>query len=114
MERGESFIERLEYLDIAQIALVDGQIQTKNIQTPNTATETEDADPSISNEIMDMAEIILDMSDTIKTLYTFRARAYAILVKGGRYILTEADRTNEAQKVVPAEYMEMVAEYLLM
>nr|DAR66048.1 MAG TPA: hypothetical protein [Caudoviricetes sp.] len=48
------------------------------------------------------------------TLYTFRARAYAILVKGGRYILTEADRTNEAQKVVPAEYMEMVAEYLLM
>lgn len=68
MERGESFIERLEYLDIAQIALVDGQIQTKNIQTPNTATETEDADPSISNEIMDMAEIILDMSDTIKTI----------------------------------------------
>lgn len=68
MERGESFIERLEYLDIAQIALVDGQIQTKDIQTPNTATETEDADPSISNEIMDMAEIILDMSDTIKTI----------------------------------------------
>ena len=48
------------------------------------------------------------------TLYTLRARAYAILVKGGRYILTEADRTNEEQKVVPPEYTEMVAEYLLM
>lgn len=48
------------------------------------------------------------------TLYTFRARAYAILVRGGRYILTEADRTSEDQKVVPAEYTEMVAEYLLM
>lgn len=48
------------------------------------------------------------------TLYKFRARAYAILVKGGRYILTEADRMSEDQKVVPAEYTEMVAEYLLM
>ena len=48
------------------------------------------------------------------TLYKFRARAYAILVKGGRYILTEADRTSEEQKVVPAEYAEMVAEYLVM
>lgn len=48
------------------------------------------------------------------TLYKFRVRAYAILVKGGRYILAEADRTNEEQKVVPAEYAEMVAEYLLM
>lgn len=47
-------------------------------------------------------------------LYTFRARAYAILVKGGRYILTETDRTSEEQKVVPVEYTEMVAEYLLM
>lgn len=46
-------------------------------------------------------------------LYTFRARAYAILVRGGRYILTEADRTNPDQKVVPSEYTEMVAEYLL-
>lgn len=48
------------------------------------------------------------------TLYRYRARAYAILVRGGRYILTEADRTSEDQKVVPAEYTEMVAEYLLM
>ena len=48
------------------------------------------------------------------TLYKFRARAYAILVKGGRYILTEADRTGDEQKVVPPEYTEMVAEYLLM
>jgi len=48
------------------------------------------------------------------TLYRYRARAYAILVRGGRYILTEADRTSENQKVVPAEYTEMVAEYLLM
>ena len=47
-------------------------------------------------------------------LYRYRARAYAILVRGGRYILTEADRTREDQKVVPAEYTEMVAEYLLM
>ena len=48
------------------------------------------------------------------TIYRYRARAYAILVKGGRYILIEADRTSEDQKVVPAEYTEMVAEYLLM
>jgi len=48
------------------------------------------------------------------TLYRYRARAYAILVRGGRYILTEADRTSEDQKVVPAEYTEMVAECLLM
>lgn len=47
------------------------------------------------------------------TLYTFRARAYAILVKGGRYILTEDDRTNVDQQAVPLEYVEMVAEYLL-
>ena len=49
----------------------------------------------------------------VMTLYTFKARAYAILVKGGKYILTEADRTNEKQKLVPEEYVEMVAEYLL-
>ena len=46
-------------------------------------------------------------------IYKFRALAYAILVKGGRYILTEADRTSEDQKVVPEEYTELVAEYLL-
>lgn len=47
------------------------------------------------------------------TLYKFRARAYAILVKGGRYILIEEDRTSKDQKVVPQEYVEMVAEYLI-
>ena len=49
-----------------QIRLVDGQIQEKDNLPSNKEFETEDADSSVSNEIMDMAEIILDMSDTIK------------------------------------------------
>lgn len=67
-ERGESAVESSEHFDITQICLVDGQIQAKKLSSPDTEIETENADSSISNEIMDMAEIILDMSDTIRAL----------------------------------------------
>lgn len=66
-ERGECFIQSSEHFDIAQICLVNGQIREKET-APNDETETEEADSAISNEILDMAEIILDMSDTIKAL----------------------------------------------
>jgi len=66
-QRGECFIERAEHFEIKQICLINGQIQEKDMP-PNGEIETEDIDSSISNEILDMAEIILDMSDTIKAL----------------------------------------------
>lgn len=66
-KRGECFVERTEIFDITQICLINGQIQEKTT-SPDSETETEAADSSISNEILDMAEIILDMSDTIKAL----------------------------------------------
>lgn len=65
-DRGEIAIESADHFDIMQIRLVDGQIQEKDNLPSNKEFETEDADSSVSNEIMDMAEIILDMSDTIK------------------------------------------------
>ena len=66
-ERGECFIERAEHFDITQICLINGQIQEKE-KASNDETDTEDADSSISSEILDMAEIVLGMSDTIKAL----------------------------------------------
>lgn len=39
--------------------------------------------------------------------------AYATLIKAERYILSEADRRNEQQKLVPEEYAITVAEYLI-
>lgn len=66
-ERNESVVQHTGYFDITKIRFVDGQIHEKDSLPPNNEFETEDADSSISNEIMDMAEIILDMSDAIKT-----------------------------------------------
>lgn len=63
--RGELVIECEAVFDITQICLINGQIQAK-ATSPDSETET--VDSSISNEILDMAEIILDMSDTIKAL----------------------------------------------
>lgn len=47
------------------------------------------------------------------TLYKHKAKAYALLVKAGKYILSEADRENDKQLLVPEEYAEFVAEILL-
>ena len=66
-ERGEYFIESAEHFDIAQICVIDGWIQEKETSL-NNEPETEDADSSISSEILDMEEIILGMSDTIRAL----------------------------------------------
>ena len=66
-KRGECFVERSEIFDITQICLINGQIQEKATSS-DSETETEAVDSSISNEILDMSEIILDMSDTIKAL----------------------------------------------
>ena len=66
-KRGECFVERTEIFDITQICLINGQIQEKTTST-DSETETETADSSISNEILDLAEILLDMSDTTKAL----------------------------------------------
>jgi hypothetical protein len=45
-------------------------------------------------------------------VYTYKAKAYAILVKGGRMILTEEDNKNNLP-VVPEDYQMMVAELLI-
>jgi len=66
-ERGETAIEDATAFDIMRICFVDGIIQEK-VSLPNDPVETANTDPVVSNELMDIAEIILDMSDTIKAL----------------------------------------------
>jgi hypothetical protein len=46
------------------------------------------------------------------TLYTYKAKAYAILIKAGKYALTAEDNPNSLP-VVPAEYAELTAKYLV-
>lgn len=45
-------------------------------------------------------------------IYTYKAKAYAILVKAGRYALT-SDENPDNLPVVPEEYVELVATYLV-
>ena len=68
VSRGEIAIEDVNYFDITQIRFVDGNIQGKRISSTNEIPEIEHSDASVSNEIMDIAEIVLDVSDTIRTL----------------------------------------------
>ena len=42
-------------------------------------------------------------------IYKHKGKAYAVLVKAGKYILSEDERENKKQELVPAEYMEAVA-----
>lgn len=46
------------------------------------------------------------------TIYTYKAKAYAILVKAGKYSLTAEDNPNSLP-VVPEEYVELVAAQLV-
>lgn len=46
-------------------------------------------------------------------LNKFKIRAYATLVRAGRYILDEADRESQEQLLVPVDYAIVVAEYLV-
>ena len=39
-------------------------------------------------------------------IYKHKAKAYAVLVKAGKYILSEDERENKKQELVPAEYVE--------
>lgn len=43
----------------------------------------------------------------------YRIWAYAILVKAGSYILEEAQRKTQDQKLVPSDYTVAVSEKLL-
>jgi hypothetical protein len=45
-------------------------------------------------------------------LSKYKIRAYATLVKAGKYILDEADRENESQVLIPSDYTIVVAEYI--
>ena len=47
------------------------------------------------------------------TIYKHKAKAYAVLVKSGKYILSEDERENKKQELVPAEYVDAVAMELL-
>lgn len=47
-----------------------------------------------------------------KMLYKYKAKAYAVLVKAGKYALT-ADDNPDNLPVVPEDYQELVAEYLI-
>lgn len=46
-------------------------------------------------------------------IYKHKAKAYAVLVKAGKYILSEDERENKKQELVPAEYVEAVAMELI-
>ena len=47
-------------------------------------------------------------------LSKFKIRAYATLVRAGKYILDEADRESELQLLVPEEYVVAVADYMVL
>lgn len=46
-------------------------------------------------------------------MFEYVANAYIILVKAGKYILDESQRTDETQKVVPSEYAVVIAEKIV-
>jgi hypothetical protein len=46
-------------------------------------------------------------------MFEYKAWAYAVLVKAGAYILDEAQRVNENQKLVPEDYLLVVSEKLI-
>ena len=46
-------------------------------------------------------------------IYKHKAKAYAVLVKARKYILSEDERENKKQELVPAEYVEAVAMELI-
>lgn len=46
-------------------------------------------------------------------MFEYRVWAYAVLVKAGAYILDEAQRINESQKLVPVDYLLAVSEKLV-
>lgn len=46
-------------------------------------------------------------------IYKHKAKAYAVLVKAGKYILSEDERENKTQAVVPEEYVEATAMELI-
>ena len=46
-------------------------------------------------------------------MFEYKAWAYAVLVKVGAYILDEAQRVNEEQKLVPEDYLLVVSEKLI-
>ena len=66
VKRGEQVTESAEQFSISEIALVNGQIRKKELEKP--IFEGAEVDPTVSDDLMDMAEIILDMSDTIRGL----------------------------------------------
>lgn len=45
-------------------------------------------------------------------IYTYKVKAYAILVRGGRMVLT-AESNTENLPVVPGEYQIAVSEYIV-
>ena len=47
-----------------------------------------------------------------RKLYTYKAKAYAWLIRAGEYALSEEDNDNDLP-VVPEEYRELVATYLI-
>jgi len=46
-------------------------------------------------------------------LNKYKIRAYATLVKAGKYILEETDRESQEQILVPVDYKVAVSEYLV-
>lgn len=46
-------------------------------------------------------------------MHEYRVWAYTVLVKAGVYILDEAQRNNENQKLVPEDYILVVSEKLV-
>ncbi|WP_110954797.1 CD1375 family protein [Anaerosinus massiliensis] len=45
------------------------------------------------------------------TIFTYMITVYAVLVRGGKYVLTAEDNKNNLQ-VVPEQYQTLVAEKL--
>ena len=46
-------------------------------------------------------------------MFEYKVWAYAVLVKAGVYIMDEAQRINENQKLVPTDYLLVVSDKLV-
>jgi|LSQX01.2.fsa_nt_gb hypothetical protein len=46
-------------------------------------------------------------------MFEYKVWAYAVLVKAKAYILDEAQRTSEGQRLVPEDYLLVVSEKLV-
>lgn len=46
-------------------------------------------------------------------MHEYKVWAYTVLVKAGAYILDEAQRLNENQRLVPEDYLLVVSEKLV-